>query len=89
MAHVAGSSARNSFANEGVVWETSQAVGDTQTAISRDVEDSTNIFSCLCALSCLSLAFESNRPGRDRNWHTAITGQMCRPYDMFDYIYDK
>ena len=47
MAHIAASSARNSFANEGVVRETSQAVGDTQTAISRDGENSTNIFSCL------------------------------------------
>ena len=47
MAHIAASSARNSFANEGVVRETSQAVGDTQTAISRDGENSTKIFSCL------------------------------------------
>ena len=47
MAHIAESSARNSFANEGVVRETSQAVGDTKTAISRDSEDGTNIFSCL------------------------------------------
>ena len=47
MAHIAASSARNSFANEGVVRETSQAVGDTQTAISRDGENSTNIFFCL------------------------------------------
>ena len=44
VAHNAASSARNSFANEGVVRETSQAVGDTQTAISRDGEHSTNIF---------------------------------------------
>ena len=34
MAYIAASSARNSFANEGVVRETSQAVGDTQTVIS-------------------------------------------------------
>ena len=47
MAHIVASGARNSFANEGVVRETSQAVGDTQAAISRDGENSTNIFSCL------------------------------------------
>ena len=47
MAHIAASSARNSFANEGVVRETSKAVGDTQTAISRDGENNTNIFFCL------------------------------------------
>ena len=46
MAHIAESSARNSFVNEGVVRETSQAVGDTQTAISRGGETSTDIFSC-------------------------------------------
>ena len=50
MAHTAESSARNSRANEGVVLETNQAVGDTQAAISRDGVDSANkinIFSCL------------------------------------------
>ena len=47
MAHIAASSARNSFVNEGVVWETSKAVGDTQITISRDGENRTNIFSYL------------------------------------------
>ena len=47
MAHIAASSARNSFVNEGVVRETSKAVGDTQITISRDGENSTNIFSYL------------------------------------------
>ena len=44
MAHIAASSARNSFVDEGVVRETSKAVGDTQITISRDGENSTNIF---------------------------------------------
>ena len=47
MAHIAASSARNSFVDEGVVRETSKAVGDTQITISRDGENSTNIFSYL------------------------------------------
>ena len=50
MAHTAESSARNLHANEDVVLETNQAVGDTQAAISRDGVDSANninIFSCL------------------------------------------
>ena len=47
MAHIAESSARNMFTNEGIVWETSQALANMQTAISRDGENSTNIFSCL------------------------------------------
>ena len=47
MAHIAASSARNSFVNEGVVRETSKAVGDTQITISRDGENSTDIFSYL------------------------------------------
>ena len=58
MAHTAESSARNSRANEGVVLETNQAVGDTQPAISRDRVDSANkinIFSCLLVQSNFEL----------------------------------
>ena len=50
MAHTAESSARSSRANEGVVLETNQAVGNTQASISRDGvngANKTNIFSCL------------------------------------------
>ena len=56
MAHIAASSARNSFVNEGVVRETSKAVGDTQITISRDGENSTNIFSYLSMQNTFKLA---------------------------------
>ena len=42
------------FANEGVVRETSKAVGDTQITISRDGENSTNIFSYLTMQNTLN-----------------------------------